>query len=74
MARIKMKQSEIKNFVKTGAAKDVTTGDITKIKESVTCIGYSTGVYGINGGLFKGDKSKKLYAITSRSTNLFRWL
>ena len=32
---------------------------------------YSTGVYGINGGVVKGNTTGKLYAITSRNTALF---
>ena len=32
---------------------------------------YSTGVYGINGGVVKGNATGKLYAIASRNTALF---
>ena len=32
---------------------------------------YSTGVYGINGGVVKGNTTGNLYAISSRNTVLF---
>lgn len=34
-------------------------------------VGYSSGVYGCNGMLLKGNKTGKLYAITSRTTAVF---
>ena len=34
-------------------------------------VGYSSGGYGLNGGLLKGHNSGTLYAITARTTALF---
>lgn len=59
----------IKNYVRLGFAKDVTsTHDLPDCYNKIC---YSTGTYGINGGVYE-DKDGNLYAITARSTNLFR--
>lgn len=34
-------------------------------------IATSYGIYGMNGALLQGRKTKKLYKITARNTNLF---
>ena len=70
MERITQKQ--LKNLVRTGAAIDV-TGTTTRaaIPENYTQVGYSCGVYGCNGQLFRGLDSGKLYAITARTTAIF---
>lgn len=34
-------------------------------------VGYSTGVYGINGGLVQDTETGALYAIIGRCSNLF---
>ena len=34
-------------------------------------VGYSVGVYGLNGGLLQGHESGTLYAITARTSALF---
>ena len=34
-------------------------------------VGYSAGVYGINGGLVQDTETGALYAIIGRSSNLF---
>ena len=52
-------QKEIKRLVALGVAEDI------------TYLSFSTGVYGMNGALFK-DESGKLYAITSRTSTLFQ--
>ena len=70
-------QREIEALVKSGAAVDITNHDNNARHELETLegyfekIGYSSGVYGINGGLLKGHNSGKLYAITARSSALF---
>lgn len=74
MARLKLKQSDIKNQVKIGAAKDISAVDPKTIKETLSVIGVSKGVYGMNGALLQGYKTKKFYAITSRCSNLFYWV
>lgn len=48
-----------------------TEADPKSIKEPVEKIGYSSGVYGLNGGLLQGRESGNYYAITARSSNLF---
>ena len=66
-----MKQKEIKNLVKMGAAVDITTANCPAIKEPFKKIGVSRGIYGINGGLLQGKSSGTIYAITARNSTLF---
>lgn len=67
---------EIKRLVNIGVATNINTLTNEEIdnlsKQYIDKIGYSCGVYGINGGLFR-DKEGELYAITSRNTDLFRF-
>ena len=73
----KYTQKEIRAFVKNGVAIDITNHGNTEQKEIearegwLEKVGYSSGVYGINGGLLKGHNSGTLYAITKRSTAVF---
>lgn len=61
----------LKNLVKNGVAIDVTNAKSRKdIPEHYIQIGYSAGVYGCNGMLFKGE-SGQLYAITGRTTAIW---
>lgn len=65
----KTTQKHIKELITNGTAKDVTT-----VKDLPSCynkMAYSTGTYGLNGGVYE-DESGNLYAITARTTNLFR--
>lgn len=62
---------EIKRFVLLGLAQDITTASRPAIKEPFEKIGYSAGIYGINGGLLQGKSSGTIYAITARNSNLF---
>lgn len=65
-------QTQLKNLVRTGAAVDVTNAsDRRAIPEPYAQVGFSCGVYGCNGQLFKGLESGKLYAITARTTAIF---
>lgn len=59
----------IKDYVRLGIAKDVTTEKILPECHNKIC--FSSGVYGINGGVYE-DKEGNMYAITARTTNLFR--
>ena len=71
---MKTTNKDIKQLVKYGYAVDITTGDIQQIKElenGFNKIAYSIGSYGRNGLLLQGRNTKTLYAITSRSTNIF---
>lgn len=68
----KMTQKELRRFVRNGAAEEIT--QCGQIHESTTQIGYSSGVYGCNGCLLRGDKTGKLYAIIGRSFAMFYYL
>ena len=72
----RMTQKEIKRFVTLGVAEDITYlsfDDCNALRKahSFTTLNVSTGVYGMNGALFKGENGK-LYAITSRTSTLFQ--
>ena len=62
----------IKNLVKNNIAIDITTlkNEECKKIEVEEKLYVSSGVYGINGGAFRG-KDGNMYAITYRSSNLF---
>ena len=62
---------EIKRFVSLGLAQDITTANRPAIQEPFEKIGYSAGIYGIIGGLLRGQCSGTIYAITARNSNLF---
>ena len=62
---------ELRELVRLRMAQDITDSDPKNIKEPVEKIGYSSGVYGLNGGLLQGRESGNYYAITARSSNLF---
>lgn len=68
-------QKQLKTFVAAGVALDITNYSFEQAKALYNCgieqIGYSTGIYGINGALFK-DKEGNMYAITARNTTLFQ--
>lgn len=67
----KMTQKELKRLVKVGAAKDIThSSSRAAIPERYSQVGYSAGVYGCNGMLFRGN-SGKLYAICARTTAIY---
>lgn len=62
---------ELRELVRLGMAQDITDSNPKSIIEPVEKIGYSSGVYGLNGGLLQGRESGNYYAITARSSNLF---
>lgn len=68
-------QREIKALVKSGAAVDISNHDNNARKELearedwLDKVGYSSGVYGLNGALLK-DENGRLYAITARNRTL----
>ena len=69
---MRMKQSEIKRLVKTGAAIDITTAPPSEeLWTNTEKLAVSRGTYGINGGLLKDRRNGQLYAITARNTALF---
>lgn len=66
-----MTQKELKRLVRVGAAKDIThSSSRAAIPEEYSQVGYSSGVYGYNGMLFRGH-SGKLYAICARTTAIW---
>lgn len=65
----KITVKELRRLVKIGAAEEIT--ECKQITESVKQISYSSGVYGLNGALLRGEKSNMLYAIIGRSAALF---
>ena len=66
------KQKDIKALVISGAAIDITSADEALIPKHFDRIGYSHGINGMNGGLIQDRDSGLLYAVTARSSNLFR--
>lgn len=73
----KYTQRQLKNLVAMGAAEDITNGsnetrrELEQKEGFYTQIGYSAGVYGLNGMLLKGHNTGKLYAITARTSAIF---
>ena len=65
----KITVKELRRLVKIGAAEEIT--ECKQITESVKQISYSSGVYGLNGALLRGEKSNMLYAIIGRTSALF---
>ena len=63
---------EIKNLVKNNIATDITNlkNEECKKIQVEERLYISSGIYGINGGAFR-DSDGNVYAITSRSSNLF---
>ena len=73
----KYTQREIKNLVADGISEDITRRSFSEIQElraaaSLEKVGYSSGKYGINGGVLRSRTSGKMYAITARTSALFQ--
>lgn len=70
----KYTQKEIKGYVRNGLAVDVTSWSFEQIKElqkkPLDKVGYSSGVYGLNGCIVQDIKTGDLYAVTARSSAL----
>ena len=65
---------ELKDLVRCGMAHDLTNAPAAEVKEQwkhCEKIGYSSGIYGINGGLIQNTETGEYYAITARNSNLF---
>ncbi len=65
-------RKQLREFVRLGLAVDLTEAESEKIPASYTKVGYSRGVYGLNGGLIRDNVSGGYYVILARSSNLFR--
>ena len=72
MRRYKLK--ELRELVRLGMAHDLTNAPAEEVAEQYRHgekVGYSSGVYGINGGLIQNTETGEYYAITTRNSNLF---
>ena len=69
----KYTQKELRELVRLGVAEDYTNkpSDYIYTLRRLEKVGYSSGVYGINGGLVQDMETGALYAIIGRCTNLF---
>lgn len=66
-----MTQKELKRLVRVGAAKDITdSSSRSDIPEGYRQVGYSSGIYGCNGMLLRGE-SGQLYAVTGRTSAIY---
>lgn len=71
----KYTQRQLKALVNEGVAVNITSWDFHTMNEflhshSLDKVGYSSGVYGLNGGLIKDTQTGQLYAITARTSAL----
>lgn len=65
-------RKQLREFVRLGLAVDLTEAEPEKIPASYTKVGYSRGVYGLNGGLIWDKVTGECGVILARSSNLFR--
>ena len=70
---MKYTQKQLRELVRLGCAEDYTNKPREYIYtlRRLENVGYSTGVYGINGGLVQDTETGALYAIIGRCSNLF---
>lgn len=69
----KYTQKELRQLVQLGVAEDYTNkpADYMYTLRRLEKVGYSSGVYGINGGLVEDTETGQLYAVIGRCSNLF---
>nr|DAG70328.1 MAG TPA: hypothetical protein [Caudoviricetes sp.] len=69
----KYKLKELRDLVRLGVAEDYTNkpGEYIYTLRRLDKIGYSSGVYGLNGGLVEDMETGTRYAIIGRCANLF---
>lgn len=72
----KYTQKELRNLVSLNVATDLTHCDHKETTEfiknhTLEKIGYSKGIYGLNGGLVQDVNSGELFAIVGRTIALF---
>lgn len=65
-------QKELRELVRLGVAEDYTNkpAEYMYTLRRLAKVGYSAGVYGINGGLVEDTETGQLYAIIGRCSNL----
>lgn len=68
----KYTQKELRQLVRLGVAEDYTNkpSEYIYTLRRLEKVGYSSGVYGINGGLVQDTETGALYAIIRRCSNL----
>ena len=66
-------QKQLRELVRLGCAEDYTNkpSEYIYTLRRLEKVGYSSGVYGINGGLVEDTETGQLYAIIGRCANLF---
>lgn len=73
----KYTQKQLREMVKDGIAIDISHGDnftrqeIERKEGFYRQVGYSSGVYGCNGMLLKGEKTNQLYTICNRTQTIY---
>ena len=69
----KYTQTELRQLVLLGVAEDCTNkpSEYAQTLNRLEKVGYSVGIYGLNGGLVQDPETGTLYAIIGRCTNLF---
>lgn len=69
----KYTQKQLRELVRLGCAEDYThkPSEYIYTLRRLDKVGYSAGVYGINGGLVEDTEAGTWYAIIGRCTNLF---
>ena len=69
----KYTQRGLRDLVRLGVAEDYTNkpSEYIYTLRRLEKVGYSSGVYGINGGLVEDTETGALYAIIGRCSNLF---
>lgn len=76
----KYTKKELKHIIELGLTVDITTLDskeiekICKKEQYMEQVGYCCGIYGVSGCMLKGYKTNAYYVITSRNSNLFRFV
>lgn len=69
----KYTQKQLRELVRLGCAEDYThkPSEYIYTLRRLDKVGYSAGVYGINGGLVEDTETGTWYSIIGRCTNLF---
>lgn len=69
----KYTQKQLRELVRLGCAEDYThkPSEYIYTLRRLAKIGYSSGVYGLNGGLVEDMETGTWYAVIGRCTNLF---
>lgn len=69
----KYTQKELRQLVQLGVAEDYTNkpSEYIYTLRRLDEVDYSSGIYGINGGLVKDTETGQLYAVIGRCSNLF---